>query len=77
MQDKGLAFFQGWKTMAPQQHIASLRRGQFLWLDKAAQQRYLHTLKRRIAEGYYNSDLVFSKVVEEIAPVLEEIVAGK
>ena len=62
--------------MAPQQYISTLRRGQFLWMDQAAQRRYLQNLKRRIAEGYYDSDRVFSKVVEDIAPVLEEIIAG-
>jgi hypothetical protein len=63
--------------MMQQQRVTTLRRGQFLWMEPAAQHRYLKNLKQRIADGYYNSDRVFTKVVEDIAPVLEEVVAGE
>lgn len=63
--------------MVQQKSAMPLRRGQFLWMEPAAQHRYLQNLKQRIAEGYYNTDRVFTKVVDDIAPVLEEIIAGE
>jgi len=74
--DQGIGFFPRMETMATPQLVTTLRRGQFLWMDPAARRQYLHSLKRRIAEGYYNSDRVFSKVAEDIAPVLEEILGA-
>lgn len=62
--------------MAQQQCVTMFRQGQFLWMEPVAQQRYLQNIKKRIAEGFYNTDRVFTKVVEEIAPVLEDVVAG-
>jgi hypothetical protein len=59
--------------MAQQQQLPALKRGQFLWMEPAAQRRYVQQLKKRISDGYYNSENVFSKVAEEIAPVLEEV----
>jgi hypothetical protein len=63
--------------MMQQQHVTMLRRGQFLWMEPAAQHRYLQNLRQRIAEGYYNTDRVFAKVAEDISPVLEDIIAGE
>ena len=51
----------------------AVRKGQFLWKDPQTQTMYLKTLKKRIAEGYYFRDKIFSRVADEIAPVLDEI----
>ena len=53
----------------------TLRKGQFLWMEPAARNAYLQKLKERISEGYYYTELVFSKIADELAPVLEEVAA--
>jgi hypothetical protein len=53
------------------------RRGQFLWMEPTARSRYVENLKKKITEGYYYSDNVVSKVVEEIAPILDEIATSR
>jgi hypothetical protein len=60
-----------------QQQSTALRKGQFLWMDPAARNDYLQKLRKRISEGYYYSERIFSKVVDEIAPVFEEIISYK
>lgn len=54
----------------------TLRKGQFLWMEPAARNAYLQKLKKRISEGYYYTDSIFSKIADELAPVLEETVAA-
>ena len=49
------------------------RKGQFLWRDPDTRLKYVIALKKRISERYYFNDRVFSRVVDEIAPVLDEI----
>lgn len=58
------------KTSSPN---PSLRQGRFLWMDEPDQRKYLTELKKKIADGFYSSDKVISRIVEEIAPVLNEI----
>jgi hypothetical protein len=50
-----------------------IKKGQFLWKDEMSQKKYLTLLKKKIAGGYFYSDRVISRVVEEIAPVFREI----
>jgi hypothetical protein len=52
----------------------NLRRGQFIWRDEASQKRYVESITGRIQAGYYSSDKVLSKIVEELAPALSESV---
>jgi len=59
--------------MNMQPHNPALRKGQFLWMDPSAQEAYLKKLKQRIADGYYYSEQIFTKVADELTPVLEEI----
>ncbi len=58
---------------APERNPA-LRQGQFQWMDEPDKKGYLSKLKKRIDEGFYFSDKVISRIVEEIAPVLNETV---
>ncbi|NLD99628.1 MAG: hypothetical protein GX640_07115 [Fibrobacter sp.] len=53
------------------------RRGQFLWMNGPDKERYLRCLKKKISEGYFNSELILNKIVEEIAPVLAETVSDE
>ncbi|MBN1579024.1 MAG: hypothetical protein JW913_20850 [Chitinispirillaceae bacterium] len=62
--------------MNNQHSSATLRKGQFLWMEPAARNVYLQKLKERISEGYYYTDRIFSKIADELAPVLEEVVAS-
>ena len=54
----------------------ALRKGRFLWMEPAARNAYLSKLKERISEGYFYSDRIFSKIADDLAPVLEEVVAS-
>lgn len=51
-----------------------IKKGQFLWKDELSKQKYLNSLKKKIAEGFYFSDKVISRVVEEIAPAFDEVI---
>jgi hypothetical protein len=48
------------------------RKGKFLWMEPRAKENYLDALKKKIAEGYFYSDKILSKVVDELAPVLND-----
>jgi hypothetical protein len=63
-------------SMEPHRKNSANRKGQFLWMEPEAQYLYLTTLKERISQGYYFTDRVFSRVVEDIAPILEETAVG-
>lgn len=52
----------------------ALRRGQFIWMDEGPRKNYIDELKKKISNGFYSSDKVISKIVEEIAPVLNDTV---
>ena len=63
--------------MTAQKQSPLLRRGKFLWMEPSAQKTYLQELKQRISEGYYHSDKIFSKIADDLAPILEEVALTK
>lgn len=71
------SFFHGWNQMATRTTNSTNRKGQFLWREPAAQQHYISTLKKRIAENYYFEERVFSHIADEIAPVLDEMTGDR
>jgi hypothetical protein len=50
----------------------NIRKGRFLWMDPIARRRYIEDLKRRIDSGYFFTDAIAEKVVEELAPVFND-----
>lgn len=50
----------------------ALRQGQFIWMDEGPKNRYIEDLKRKIKNGFYSSEKVIAKIVEEIAPVVND-----
>jgi hypothetical protein len=50
----------------------NIRKGRFLWMDQADQRRYIQELKRRIESGYFFTDAIAEKVVDELAPVFND-----
>lgn len=51
------------------------RMGKFLWRESHSERDdYVNELRKRIAEGYYNSDEVVSMIVNELAPVIDSVV---
>lgn len=64
------------EKMEPHQKNSANRRGQFLWMDPEDQHAYLNILKHRISEGYYFTERVFTRIVDDIAPILEKAAAG-
>ena len=53
---------------------SKIRKGRFLGLEKEEQRRYLEKLKTRISDGYFFSDTIIGKIVDEIAPALDDAV---
>jgi hypothetical protein len=51
----------------------NIRKGKFLWLQDSARNRYLETISRKITEGFYFSENVISRIVDEIAPTFGEV----
>lgn len=51
----------------------TVRKGQFLWMKQPSQKNYLKNLKEKITSGFFNSDCVIAQIVDEIAPVLEDV----
>ena len=41
-------------------------------MDQKAKKRYLASLNKKIAEGYFSSDQILVRLVEEMAPVFNE-----
>ncbi len=52
----------------------ALRQGQFLWMDESTKKNYISRLKERIEKGYYFSDKVITRIVDEIAPVINDTI---
>ncbi len=57
-------------------HI-SIKRGRFLWMESPAKEEYISSLKKKIDNGYYFSESVLAKIVDELAPVISETVPDK
>jgi hypothetical protein len=51
----------------------SVRKGKFLFMEASAQEHFVQKLTSRIAEGYYTSDRVLSRIVDELGPVFNEL----
>ncbi len=60
--------------MNKQSDSLNIRKGQFLWMEEAEQESYLRNLKARISDGYYYSDLILSRVADELANVMADVV---
>jgi hypothetical protein len=43
-------------------------------MEEAEQESYLRNLKARISDGYYYSDLILSRVADELANVMADVV---
>jgi len=51
-----------------------VRKGRFLWMEAEARAKYISDLKNRIGAGYYFTDQIVDKIVEEIATVVNDAV---
>lgn len=56
---------------------SSIKRGRFLWMESLAKEEYVASLKIKIESDYYFSESVLTKIVDELAPVISEIVANE
>ena len=52
----------------------NVRKGRFLWMDRAEKERFIRDIKSKIEQGYYYSDLIFNKVADELAPVMADTI---
>ena len=74
MDKQGCTLFIRDDKMKPHERNPALRQGQFQWMDEPAKKSYLTKLKKKIDDGFYFSDKVIWRIVDEIAPVLNEAV---
>ena len=51
----------------------NIRKGRFMWMETDDQKMYINTLKSRIADEYYFSEKILTKVADELTPVFSEI----
>lgn len=51
----------------------AVRKGRFLWLEPESRNSYINGLKSRIADGFYFGDTIIACIVDELAPVLNEV----
>jgi len=61
-------------TRPPDNEPSKVRKGKFLWMDEAERKAYLDALNRKIASGYFYSEPILTRIVDEIAPVIEETI---
>jgi hypothetical protein len=54
----------------------NIRNGRFLWMDEKEQKRYLAVLNKKITEGFFASDQILSRLVDEMAPVFNDFLDG-
>ncbi|HEX2957578.1 MAG TPA: hypothetical protein VHO70_12145 [Chitinispirillaceae bacterium] len=52
----------------------SARKGRFLWMESKAREEFMTLLKQRIESGYYFSESILAKIVDELAPIMAETV---
>jgi hypothetical protein len=63
--------------MEPRKDSPNIRSGRFLWMDEALKKEYLRELRHRIEDGYFFSDGIVTKIVDDIAPVMNECIDGE
>ncbi len=52
----------------------NIRKGRFLWMERNERDLFINDLKIKIAQGYYYSDAIFSKIAEELTPVMADTI---
>ncbi len=55
----------------------SIKRGRFLWMESSAKEEYIASLKKKIESGYFFSEPILAKIVDELAPVMSETVPNE
>ena len=63
--------------MEPHKESPNIRTGRFLWMDEAEKKRYLSDLRNRIEQGFFYRDTVVMKIVDDIAPVMDDCIEGE
>jgi hypothetical protein len=65
------------ETMKAAIDSPNIRKGRFLWMEPDSRAKYLQELSHKIMEGYFTSESILDKVVEEIAPAFGESLESK
>ena len=63
--------------MEPRKDSPNIRTGRFLWMEEALKKAYLKDLRHRIEDGYFFRDGIVMKIVDDIAPVMNECIDGE
>jgi len=61
----------------PHKESPNIRTGRFLWMDESERRQYLSDLRSRMDEGFFFREEIVSKIVEDIAPVLNDCMEGE
>jgi hypothetical protein len=62
--------------MDARKNSPNIRTGRFLWMEEKAKKRYLTVLRKKITEGYFSSNRILIRLVDEIAPVFNDSLDG-
>jgi hypothetical protein len=65
------------ENVEPRKESPNIRTGRFLWMEEGLKREYLSDLRRRIENGYFFKDGIVTKIVDEIAPVMNDCVDGE
>jgi hypothetical protein len=65
------------ENVEPHKESPNIRSGRFLCLQEGERKQYLQDLRCRIEEGYFFKESIVTKIVDEIAPVMNECVDGE
>lgn len=63
--------------MEPRKDSPNIRTGRFLWMEEGSKKEYLKDLRRRIENGYFFKEGIVTKIVEDIAPVMNDCIDGE
>lgn len=59
---------------SPNHEPQNSRKGKFVGMQEQDRQLYIKSLKKKISDGYFYSDAILSRIVDDIAPVFSDSV---
>ncbi len=62
------------EIVEPHKESPNIRTGRFLWMETSDRKRYLSDLRNRIDRGFFFREEIVVKIVDDIAPVINDFV---
>jgi len=74
VKSQGCDHFSRTKIVKLRNESTHVRSGKFLWMEDGLKREYLKDLKRRIENGYFFNESIVAKIVDDIAPVMDDCI---